>query len=202
MTAEELNSQQLDTAFRLLDGRLMRVGAPPVHLVVCGGAAMIAIGLLSRTTRDVDIVALLDADSRKLVAPVPLPDHLLKAASEVAEVLNLPKDWLNNGPSRDEGGLFQMGLPVGFQGRLHTREYGSHLTVWFIDRVDQIHFKLYAAVDRGGYHISDLEALKPTPQELTQAARWTLTHDVSQGFCGLLKQTLERLGYGNVAETI
>ena len=198
---KDLDNQQLDTVFRLLDGRLMRAGASPVHLVVCGGAAMIAVGLLARTTRDVDIVAILE-DGQRLVAPVPLPDHLLNAASEVAEVLNLPKDWLNNGPSRDEGGLFQMGLPAGLQARLHTRAYGSRLTVHFIDRLDQIHFKLYAAVDRGGYHVTDLEALKPTPAELTQAARWALTHDVSEEFRHLLKQTLERLGYGTVAQTI
>ncbi|HPO15048.1 MAG TPA: hypothetical protein PLI09_16515 [Candidatus Hydrogenedentes bacterium] len=162
---------------------------------------MIATGLISRATMDVDIVAFLDSTQR-LSAPVPLPDYLLIAANEVAEVLNLPNGWLNNGPSRDEGGLFQMGLPVGFQGRLHPREYGSHLTVWFIDRVDQIHFKLYAAVDRGGYHISDLEALSPTREELTQAARWALSHDVSNEFRGLLKQMLEKLGYGNAAEQI
>ena len=198
---EEMDNHQLDTVFRLLDGRLMRAGASPVHLVVCGGAAMIAVGLLLRTTRDVDIVALLE-DGQRLVAPVPLPDHLLKAASEVAEVLNLPKDWLNNGPSRDEGGLFQMGLPNGLRERLHTHSYGSHLTIHFIDRLDQIHFKLYAAVDRGGYHVTDLEALKPTPAELAQAARWALTHDVSEEFRHLLKQTLERLGYGTVAQTI
>jgi hypothetical protein len=97
-----MDNQQLDMALRLLDGRLMRVSAPPVHLVVCGGAAMIAAGLLARTTRDVDIVALLE-DGQKLVAPVPLPSHLLTAANEFAEVLKLPRDWLNNGPSRDEG---------------------------------------------------------------------------------------------------
>jgi len=198
----EMSSRQLDEVFRLLDGRLMIAGAPPVHLVVCGGAALIAIGLLSRTTRDVDVVALLDVKSQTLVAPVPLPDYLVKAAKEVAEVLNLPKSWLNNGPSRDEGGLFQMGLPVGFQERLHRREYGSHLTVSFIDRIDQIHFKLYAAVDRGGYHISDLEALEPMPAELLQAARWALTHDVSEAFHGLLKQTLERLEHSDLAERI
>lgn len=198
---EQLNAQGLDEVFRLLDGRLTRAGAPPVHLVVCGGAALIAAGLLSRTTRDVDVVALLD-ERQCLIAPVPLPDHLVKAAGEVAEVLNLPKDWLNNGPSRDQGGIFQMGLPSGLQGRLHPKEYGERLTVWFIDRVDQIHFKLYAAVDRGGYHINDLEALKPTDAELVQAARWTLTHDVSDEFRGLLKTLLERLGYGDVAETV
>lgn len=163
---------------------------------------MIDLGLLSRATRDVDIVALLDEETQVLVAPEPLPMSLTDAAGEVARVLNLPQDWLNNGPSRDAGGLFQMGLPVGFRTRLHRRNYGSRLTVSFIDRLDQIHFKLYAAVDRGGYHINDLEALNPTQEELTQAARWTLTHDVSEVFRTLLKESLGKMGYGNVAEII
>ena len=199
--SEALSEQQLDRVFRLLSGRLERNEAAPVGMVVCGGAAMIVTGLLSRTTTDVDIVALVD-DSQRLVAPVPLPDWLLQAAREVAETMHLPQDWLNNGPSRDEGGLFQMGLPEGFQERLHARQYGDHLTVHFINRIDQIHFKLYAAVDRGGYHISDLDALRPTDAELTQAARWALTHDVSPGFKILLKRLLEALGYENVAEDI
>jgi hypothetical protein len=76
------------------------------------------------------------------------------------------------------------------------------LTIYFIDRIDQIHFTLYAAVDRGGYHINDLEALKPTPEELIAAARWTFTHDVSEEFRALLKQMIEKLGYGFVAENI
>ncbi|MCX5769385.1 MAG: hypothetical protein NTZ09_03810 [Candidatus Hydrogenedentes bacterium] len=163
-----LTDQRLARVFELLDGRLARNGAPRAGIVVCGGAAMIATGLVSRTTTDVDIVALVD-DALLLVAPVPLPAHLIRAATEVAETLGLPADWLNNGPSRDEGGLFQMGLPEGFQERLHARVYGSHLTVYFADRIDQIHFKLYAAVDRGGYHISDLEALRPTDDELTRS---------------------------------
>ncbi len=198
---DNLSGQQLDDVFKLLGGRLARNEAAPVGIVVCGGAAMIVTGLLSRTTTDVDIVALLD-DSGRLAAPVPLPDSLLQAAHEVATTMQLPDNWLNNGPSRDEGGLFQMGLPEGFQERLHVREYGDRLTVHFIDRIDQVHFKLYAAVDRGGYHISDLEALRPTTEELTQAARWALTHDVSPGFRMLIKKLLETLGYGNVAEKI
>lgn len=196
-----LTGQQLDGVFKLLNGRLERNEAPPIGIVVCGGAAMIVTGLLSRTTTDVDIVAILD-ESERLVAPVPLPDSLLRAAAEVAEIMQLPENWLNNGPSRDEGGLFQMGLPEGFQDRLHLSEYGYHLTVYFIDRIDQIHFKLYAAVDRGGYHISDLEALHPTTEELTRAARWALTHDVSPGFRMLLKRLLETLGHEDVASAI
>ncbi len=44
--------------------------------------------------------------------------------------------------------------------------------------------------------------MRETTGELTQAVRWTLTHDVSPGFRMLLKRLLETLGYGNVAEKI
>lgn len=116
--------------------------------------------------------------------------------------MGLPNCWLNNGPSRDEGGLFQMGLPDGLQERLHAREYGDRLTVYFVGRIDQIHFKLYAAVDRGGYHISDLELLRLADEELWQAARWSVSHDVSPGFRSLLKHLLETLGYAEVASRV
>jgi hypothetical protein len=196
-----LSGQDLDTVFRLLDGRLSRNESSPARIVVCGGAALIVMGLFSRTTTDVDVVALIDTE-KGLTAPVPLPKSLLQAAREVAEAMQLPEDWLNNGPSRDEGGLFQMGLPEGFQDRLHEKAYGNHLRAYFIDRIDQIHFKLYAAVDRGGYHVSDLEMLRPTTEELVQAACWTVTHDVSPGFRMLLKQLLESLGYENAAAAV
>lgn len=196
-----LTEQKIAEVFGLLDKRLAQNAGPPIGIVVCGGAALIVTGLLSRTTMDVDIVALVD-DRERLVTPMPLPESLLQAAGEVAATMQLPEDWLNNGPSQDEGGLFQMGLPKGLRERLHEKDYGSHLKVYFIDRIDQIHFKLYAAVDRGGYHISDLEALRPTNGELTQAALWTMTHDVSPGFRVLLQRLLEALGYEDVASEI
>jgi hypothetical protein len=196
-----LSNSEIERALRLLSGRLARNETPHTGIVVCGGAALIMLGLNQRTTTDVDIVALAE-DAHTLFAPAPLPDHLLQAAKEVALTMSLPADWLNNGPSRDEGGLFQMGLPEGFAARLHPRNYGSHLTVYFIDRIDQIHFKLYAAVDRGGYHISDLELLHPTDEELVHAAKWAMTHDVSPGFRALLKSLLESLGHANAAQAI
>jgi hypothetical protein len=116
--------------------------------------------------------------------------------------MGLPAHWLNNGPSRGEGGLFQMGLPEGLAARLHSQRYGTHLTVHFIARVDQIHFKLYAAADRGGYHIEDLRALDPTPDEIESAARWAMTHDVSAGFLMVLKDLLRNLGYADSADRL
>ena len=195
------SSDTLKQVFHQLNLRLADQGAPPIGLVVCGGAALIATGLHRRTTVDVDVVALLD-NTDTLVSPAPLPPYLVEATAAVALARRLPSDWLNNGPSQNAGGLFQMGLPVGFQERLHPRSYGSHLTVHFIDRLDQIHFKLYAAVDRGSYHISDLEELHPTDEELVTAARWAMTHDVSEGFRALLRQLLESLGHAAAAKGI
>ena len=62
----------------------------------------------------------------------------------------LPEDWLNNGPSNGEGGLFRMGLPEGLAARLTWTTIGEKLALGFISRLDQIHFKLYAAVDQPG----------------------------------------------------
>ncbi len=198
--SSSLDREGLTLALRSLAVRLDENRADAIGLVVCGGSALILTGLVARTTRDVDIVALVRRGC--LCAPVPLPDDLQQAVREVAEDLNLPDNWLNNGPSRGEGGLFQMGLPVGFAERLHSTRYGDRLTVYFIHRVDQIHFKLYAAVDRGGYHIADLRALSPVPEELEAAARWTMTHDVSENFAGVLKSLLRSLGYGPVADRL
>lgn len=174
--------------------------AQPIELVVCDGSALILSDVVYRPTNDVDVVAL--ARKGVLYSPAPLPDELRTASVEVSEDLGLPDNWLNNGPSQGVGGLFQMGLPQGFSERLHLRSYGSHLTVHFIDRLDQIHFKLYAAVDTGGYHVEDLRSLKPTPNELESAARWSMTHDVSRGYAFILKDFIRKFGYDDVADRL
>ncbi len=195
-----LSRDNLDTIFHLLDYRLTENHSNPVEIVVCGGTALIWSGLVSRTTKDVDIVAL--ASSGTLLSPDPLPEQLLKASREVADDLGLPDGWLNNGPSRNEGGLFQLGLPDGLAQRLHSKRYGSCLAVHFISRIDQIFFKLYASADRGGYHIQDLLSLTPDHKEIEAAAKWAMTHDVSEGFAVIMKQLLVGLGYEDVSEKL
>jgi hypothetical protein len=197
-----ISHDNLDQALSLLAGRLDLAQTDPVRLVICGGSALIAMNLRRRTTRDMDVVALLSA-AQEPISPDPLPDFLLRAADQVARDLGLFEGWLNNGPSRGEGGLFQMGLPEGFVGRLTEKEYGPRLAIYFIGRIDQIHFKLYAAADqRDGTHLNDLEALHPTAAELEAAARWAMTHDVSEGFKMVLKELLTQLGHESVAERI
>jgi hypothetical protein len=197
-----ISDDNIDQALSLLAGRLDLAQTDPVRLVICGGSALIAMSLRRRTTRDMDVVALLSA-AQEPISPDPLPDFLLRAADQVARDLGLFEGWLNNGPSRGEGGLFQMGLPEGFVGRLTEKKYGPRLAVYFIGRLDQIHFKLYAAADqRDGTHLNDLKALHPTAAELEAAARWAMTHDVSEGFKMVLKELLTQLGHESVAERV
>jgi hypothetical protein len=194
--------ERFEKALKLLNGRLVLAGAPRYNLVVCGGTALVATGLVQRATRDVDVVALIN-DEGALLDPAPLPQALVAAAEEVADDLGLPRDWLNNGPSSDDGGLFRLGLPHGFIDRLTWETFGEKLTVGFISRYDQIHFKLYAAVDRfGGYHADDLRALQPTDDEMLAAARWTRTHDPSVGYLQGLQLFFREFGYEHLIDRI
>jgi hypothetical protein len=164
-----------------------------VELVVIGGSALLAVGLTVRTTRDVDVVALRSGDT--LVRPQPFPDALVDARDRVARDFDLPEGWLNAGPAD----LLDFGLPAGFLERLERREYGDALVVYFASRFDQIHFKLYAMADQtAGKHESDLVALEPTRDELIVAARWTRTHDPSEGFREQLVAALAYLGVEDV----
>ncbi len=165
-----------------------------VELVVIGGSALLALGLISRSTRDIDIVGLFSAEG--VVDPRPLPEPLLEAAARVARDFALPADWLNAAPAS----LLDFGLPEGFVARLERHDYGPSLTVHFAGRLDQIHFKLYAMVDQGaGKHEADLRALEPTAEELLHAARWTRTHDPSPGFRQELVAALAHLGVEDAA---
>jgi hypothetical protein len=117
----------------------------------------------------------------------------------VARDFNLPDNWINTGPTS----AVDFGLPEGIMDRVTTRHYGGKLTVHFVGRYDQIHFKLYASADQGaGKHLDDLIALNPTSEELERAARWSMTHDVSDGYREGLKALLRHIGHNNVAERL
>ena len=191
-----IDVSKLNEALQLLNEQLILIDAPATEIVVCGGSALIATGLVPRTTQDVDIVALMKAEV--LVDSEPLPDYLLNAAGNVGTILSLPADWLNNGPASQ----FQMGLPQGFQERLTAVVVGAKLTVHYIGRYDQIFFKTFASADRGGYHVSDLKALNPADEELIAAAKWCMTQDTSEAFRMILKDMFKQLGWQNVSEQI
>ena len=163
------------------------------ELVVIGGSALLALGLVERTTKDVDIVAL--RSDEDLDYAKPLPEGLQAACDLVARDFSLPAGWLNPGPTD----LLKFGLPDGFVDRLERRDYGDALVVYLASRYDQIHFKLYAAVDQGpGKHESDLRALAPTEEELVAAAQWSRTQDPSEGYAQVLRGALATFGVENV----
>jgi hypothetical protein len=194
----------LNKAFLTLGALLEESLATTMDIVVCGGSSLIATGLVSRTTKDVDIVAMLDSN-KNIVAAQPLPEILLKAAGMVAASMNLPAFWLNNGPkSIVNPRLPNFGLPGGFSQRLKNRAYGKSLNVYFLDRIDQIYFKLFAAVDLGGpsRHLDDLNSLSPTDDELYDAAQWVKIQDPSESFMEMMKTMLRMTGHERVAERL
>jgi hypothetical protein len=185
------DKEAAEQILRALGEQLAAVGEP-YELVVVGGSGLLVLGLIERSTRDVDLVAL--RVGSELEKPDPLPDSLRKARDLVARDFSLPEQWLNSGPSS----LLDFELPGGFLDRVVSRHYGEYLTVHFASRFDQIHFKLYAAVDAGpGKHSQDLEALEPTSEELLLAARWARTHDPSAGFEEVLRRVLAHYGVDN-----
>lgn len=195
----------VEDVFRALERHLREdPEGRPVSLVVLGGAALMALGFVSRATRDVDILgeAVKGRDGLTVRGMVQLPPFLKRAVVRVARDFGLPEDWLNPGPASQ----VETGLPPGFARRLVRRDYGPYLTLYFAGRKDLIHFKLYAAVDhyptpdQENRHLQDLQALEPTEEDILEAARWVLTQDPSPGFRMMLFRFLRDIGYGDVAE--
>jgi len=190
----------VDEILTALDRQLGLARAGRHELVVCGGSALAALGLVTRTTRDVDVLgtAEVSAAGLRVLRLRELPAEVRAAAARVARDFGLDEDWLNLGPAAQ----LDLGLPEGFGGRLVRRGYGEHLTVYFAGRYDQIHFKLDAAADQDDYHVQDLAALGPADEELLAAARWALTQDVSAEFRRSLGDFLTHEGHDHVARSL
>ncbi|MDA8068906.1 MAG: hypothetical protein M0T77_09910 [Actinomycetota bacterium] len=186
------NSGRLKELLTALADQLAR-GAQSHELVVVGGAGLLALEIVDRGTKDVDVVARIEAGT--LLKGRPLPAGLVEARDAVAEDFGVSEGWLNAGPAD----LVDFGLPDGILERLDTHVFNRALTVHFVSRYDQIHFKLYAFVDQGlGKHEQDLRALDPSREELLEAARWARTHDPSPGFREVLERALAYLGVEDV----
>lgn len=187
----EIDLISLESALIVL-GQLLADRGLHYEVAAIGGGSLLLLGLIDRTTKDLDLVALIR--DRELFSANPLPGPLVQAAEEVARALDLGKDWLNIGPAS----LLDMGLPQGFVERLHIRNYKG-LTLYLADRFDQICFKLYASVDQGpqSKHFADLRVLIPTTDELRQAKNWCITQDVSANFENDINHVIEKINASN-----
>lgn len=184
----QLDDRSLPRALDAL-GELLESRGLAFEVVAVGGSALLLLGFIHRATRDLDLVAFVEAG--RLIRADRIPAALAESVADVARVLGLRGDWLNPGPAS----LLDLGLPEGFAQRLDTRSYGG-LTLHLASRLDHIALKLYAAVDQGpdSKHAVDLLALAPGPDELLGAARWARTHDPSEGFRSQLLQALRHFG--------
>jgi hypothetical protein len=196
------DQKDIETILSALGEQLESLSAEPVELLVCGGSALIFLGLVRRATKDVDILAYVKrtrSGGSSFIKATPLREEFIIAAKKVARDFNLRENWINTGPTS----AVDLGLPHGLMDRVTTREFGQKLTIHFLGRYDQIHFKLYAAADQGaGVHYDDLLALNPTADELEQAASWSMTHDVSEAYRQTLKDLLRYMGHNDVAERL
>ncbi|MBF0362403.1 MAG: hypothetical protein HQK49_15405 [Oligoflexia bacterium] len=127
--------------------------------VICGGASLILQGIISRATRDIDIVA------------PPIDTALEEAALSVANDLNLDDHWLNAGP-----GSIVKDLKVGWENRVVEIFRGTNLVVNSISREDLLFSKFGALCDRQK-DLQDIILLKPSLDELIEASDYTKTRD-------------------------
>lgn len=103
----EITGETLDVILDALAEQLGSLGEQ-TEVVVIGGSALTALGLVKRATRDVDLLAI--AENGELRPAEPLPEALRTARDRVAQDFELDENWLNPGPTE----LLRWGLPTGF----------------------------------------------------------------------------------------
>lgn len=170
----ELSQQNLEEALYLLGNLLAARKGDGFWLVVCGGSALLAQKIITRSTEDVDILAMRDWEGG-VDRAYPMPVALKLAATQVADELHLGGNWLNSAASLHFPDLHL--LPESFWQELETREYGHYLKISFVTRSGQIQLKTYAALNRAKPRdLDDLRTLGPTSVETEAAVRWVLGH--------------------------
>jgi hypothetical protein len=92
----DINSANLEEALTVL-GQLLADRGHYYEIVAIGGGGLLLLKLMERTTKDLDLVALIE--NGHLVSADPLPQILLQAAEEVSKALELGKNWLDSRPT-------------------------------------------------------------------------------------------------------
>ena len=195
----ELSQQNLEDALRLLGNLLATRKGAGFWLVVCGGSALLAQEIISRSTEDVDILALRDWNGG-VDRAFPMPEALKVAAAQVADELHLGGNWLNSAASLHFPDLHL--LPASFWQELQTRDYGPYLKISFVTRSGQIQLKIYATLNRAKPRdLDDLRTLAPTSVETEAAVFWVLGHIPVLSHRDKLPDLLTHLGHAHLIPT-
>jgi hypothetical protein len=188
-----MNRSDVEDALQKV-GELLAFEGESYAIVVLGGAALNLLGLVERTTKDVDVLAFAENVGKgkpKLVeVPEQLPGPLLRSVRTVARDLGLDIGWLNAGPAPQ----LSSGLPPALEEHIQWRTLGG-LNLGLVERYGLVFFKLHAAADQGprSRHYQDLLALHPTSDELTAAANWAKTQDASDTFQQQLESAVRQV---------
>ncbi len=189
--------EEIEHALTVPGRRMALDGAPDMEVLCCGASALCVLGLLSRSTMDVDVLGVVVQD-RDLCACEVFPEEMERAIANAGLELGLAEDWFNGSASR----LLERGVPEGALERAlaHRKSFGPCLTVRFLDRKDQVALKLFASMDPvdGIRHLKDLEEISPAPEEIIHALRWMGDWKSSDAFRSKLKAIVRGLGFADL----
>lgn len=190
----DIEKKTIDKIFKALNDQIGIHNGHLYSLVICGCTALIARGLADRKTKDIDVlgeVSLIDG-SPVIKRIHRFPSWFTASVNAVYIDLKMPDNWFNAGPSIQ----VDYGLPEGIESRLEKKSYGDFLNIYYISRIDQIHFKLNHSLCIGGigYQVDDLIKLNPTQDEIIQACTWLLDQYKSENIKKSLLDFLERAG--------
>jgi hypothetical protein len=192
--------EEIEHALKVLGRRMALDGAPDMEVLCCGASALCVLGLLSRSTMDVDVLGVVVRDLDLDPCEV-FPMEMERAIANAGLELGLADDWFNGSASR----LLERGVPAGTLERsfAHRRTFGPCLTVRFLDRRDQVALKLFAAMDPvdGIRHLKDLEEISPEAEEISHALEWMEEWESSISFRTKLKEIVTGLGFENLASS-
>lgn len=132
--------------------------------IAVGGTALALLGVITRETRDCDILS------------PNIPKNIEEAAKEFSvkmksEGVELRADWLNNGPSS-----LIPDLPKDWELRVLIIFDGKSLRLSCLGRPDFLKTKLFALCDRD-IDLGDCLLLKPTATELKDSLNWVKQRD-------------------------
>ena len=155
--------------------------------VLVGGAALNLLGVVSRSTRDCDVLYPMLPEEVQIAARAFAADQ--RQAGET-----LADDWLNNGPA-----ALAKQLPDGWETRVQPVFSGNAIELQSLGREDFLRAKLFALCDRGR-DLGDCLALAPTLDELAAVMPWVEQQDLNPDWPAHVRGTLadlgRRLGHG------
>ena len=195
------NKTEIDRALMELGRQLARLDSSEVRILCGGASALCMLEILSRSTMDVDALAILGKGGA-LTKIRRFPKELEMAIRRTATTLGLDESWFNASAME----LLRLGLPKGVVSRSarHRKQYGPCLTVQFLDRLDQVALKLFASMDPVKFrrHLEDLVAMEPKAKEIDHALDWMLEWKTNSAFRKRLAYILTGLEFPNHAKKV